>query len=53
VQADAANLTAFQQRLVDLYLHEAHANGITLVGEERKKFFAMLHQFYEDKNFFQ
>jgi len=53
VQAESANLSEFQQRLVDFYLHEARTNGITLVGEDRKKFLATLHQLLEDKKFFQ
>jgi len=53
VQADKANLNEFQQRLADSYLHEAYVNGITMVGEDRKKFMATLHQLLEDKKFFQ
>jgi len=53
VHADKANLSEYQQRLVDYYLHEARMNGITIHGEERKKFMDTLHQLVEDKKFFQ
>jgi len=53
VHADKANLNEYQQRLVHYYLHEARMNGITIRGEERKKFLETLHQLVEDKKFFQ
>jgi len=53
VHADKANLDDFQQRLVEYYLHEARTNGITMYGEEKKKFTQRLHQLIEDKKFFQ
>jgi len=53
VHADKANLTEFQQRLVECYLHEAQMNGIEKLGEDRKIFMQILHQLLEDKRLFQ
>jgi len=53
VQANKANLSEFQQRLVSYYLHEARINGIEKFGEDRKIFMQTLHQLAEDKKMFQ
>ncbi|XP_076435405.1 uncharacterized protein LOC143275299 [Babylonia areolata] len=38
VDANSANLTEFQQRLVSLYLLEGRLNGIELQGSEKRRF---------------
>ncbi|KAL5018692.1 hypothetical protein ScPMuIL_004414 [Solemya velum] len=52
VNADAANLTEFQQRLVQLYLLEGRLNGIELQGNDKKLFIETLRKLSEEKNNF-
>lgn len=52
VKADSANLTQFQNRLVDMYLLEAKLNGIQLTGEDKKTFIQIIGKLVESKNHF-
>jgi len=53
VNADRGNLTEYQQRLVDYYIHEARMNGTEALGGNRKNFMEVYHQLVEDKDLFQ
>ncbi|KAK2166880.1 hypothetical protein LSH36_34g07036 [Paralvinella palmiformis] len=52
VKADRANLTDYQERLVDMYLYKGRVNGLELSGEDRKAHIQYLTDHMRAKNHF-
>ena len=53
LNADRAQLTPFQQRLIDWYLIEARLNGIEMYNKENKLFKGHLTERFEKESKFQ